>query len=161
VYDCFGGYGWQVSTRHTGHIIRNSRFNNTKEGIEPSDALVYNNIISNTYHGFGLTQYYAPNKVYNNTFYNNAAGDVYGRNDLRNNIFQSARVRGNVTTQSGFVNAAGGDFHLTSSSAARGIGSNLSSVFTTDKDGVRHPSTGAWDVGAYQFTTAPRAVHRR
>jgi len=49
------------------------------------------------------------------------------------------------------------DLHLAASdTAATGQGDNLSAVFTTDKDGLARPSTGAWDVGAYvNRLTAP------
>jgi len=63
-------------------------------------------------------------------------------------------IHGKTTTPS-FVsyspNAAGNDFHLSSSDAvARGGGVNLSSYFTTDKDGnTRAASPAAWDIGAY------------
>lgn len=57
-----------------------------------------------------------------------------------------------------FVNA-GTDFHLQSSSAARGAGTNLYSTISTDAlpwgnydyDGVAYPSSGAWDDGALQY----------
>lgn len=50
--------------------------------------------------------------------------------------------------------SANNDFHLTSAdNVARGAGADLSAYFTTDKDGNPRP-TGAWDIGAYQYTPA-------
>jgi hypothetical protein len=54
----------------------------------------------------------------------------------------------------GFANTSAYDFHLTSSATQFvGKGANESSYFTTDKDGNTRVPTGAWDVGAYAYTT--------
>lgn len=58
-----------------------------------------------------------------------------------------------------FVNAGGGDYHLTSADAgARNFGTDLSAdanfAFSTDFDGTSRPIDGAWDIGA---TEAPAA----
>jgi hypothetical protein len=56
-----------------------------------------------------------------------------------------------------FVNAGSNDFHLQTSSAARGVGVNLYSTMSQlpwgayDYDGKPYPASGAWDVGAIQF----------
>ena len=51
--------------------------------------------------------------------------------------------------------AAGNNFHLSGTdTVARGAGVNLSSYFTTDKDGnSRAASPSAWDIGAYSTST--------
>lgn len=46
------------------------------------------------------------------------------------------------------------DLRLTSSSPSRDAGLDLSSLFTTDKDGVSRPQGSAWDIGAYEFAAA-------
>jgi hypothetical protein len=59
--------------------------------------------------------------------------------------------------QAGFRDAAHGDFHLTSASALIGAGANLwndPSSSRSDKDGVQRPSSGAWDIGPYQYAAA-------
>lgn len=58
-----------------------------------------------------------------------------------------------VTTTPGFVNAAGLDFHLTSTSPARDQGANLSPTVTTDKDG--NLRIVPYDIGAYEFGGSP------
>jgi hypothetical protein len=58
-----------------------------------------------------------------------------------------------ITSAPQFVNSSSSGFdpHLSSSSPAIGSGLNLSSTFTTDKDGSAWPSSGAWDQGAYRY----------
>jgi hypothetical protein len=65
-----------------------------------------------------------------------------------------------------FVNETGYNFHLLTNSVLIGKGinlfvapinllgivTNLVSAFTTDRDGNLLPSSGAWDVGAYEYT---------
>lgn len=54
-----------------------------------------------------------------------------------------------------FVNAAGGNFHLTSSSTtALDAGTTVASV-TDDYDGVTRPQGSAYDIGAFEYQTAP------
>ena len=48
-------------------------------------------------------------------------------------------------------NSASNDFHLASpDTVATNTGANLSSYFTTDKDGAARPQTGPWNIGPYQ-----------
>jgi hypothetical protein len=72
-----------------------------------------------------------------------------------------------VATNPNMVNApptvpASPNFHLTSSSQATNFGLNLTGVVssvsglavpTADQDGVVRPTTGAWEVGAYEFSS--------
>jgi len=64
--------------------------------------------------------------------------------------FDSSNLKGNPL----FLNA-GSDYHLTSGSPAVGKGLNLSSLFTADIAGTPRPSTGPWDLGAYQYSSIP------
>ena len=61
-----------------------------------------------------------------------------------------------------YVDSAGRDYHLAASdTVAKNAGVNLTSPYSflaTDKDGLPRPSSGVWDVGAYQ---APVAVAAR
>jgi hypothetical protein len=53
------------------------------------------------------------------------------------------------------------DAHINAGSPSIQSGLNLSSTFTTDMTGAARPSSGAWDLGAYKYsstdTTAPTA----
>jgi hypothetical protein len=44
------------------------------------------------------------------------------------------------------------NFHLQSTSPAIGAGAVLSSLFTTDKNGVARGA--AWDIGAYEYVSS-------
>jgi hypothetical protein len=114
--------------------------------------------------------------VFNNTFV--GMGSKYGAGDwgncnidfsgiksgteARNNIWYavsnlcstgcSAAICSNNTdtdTSSIFVNAAGGNYHLSSDGAA-GAGYTLSSPYSYDMDGVQR-GAGVWDIGAFEF----------
>jgi hypothetical protein len=56
-----------------------------------------------------------------------------------------------------FVNAAGNDYHPTSTSDVRGVGVNLtaewpSGINKVDRNGNARPGTGAWDIGPYAYS---------
>jgi len=53
----------------------------------------------------------------------------------------------------------GFDAHLTPNSPAIGQGQNLSSYFTTDLEGNPRPSSGPWDIGAYEYESATSAYY--
>lgn len=110
-------------------------------------------------------------KVYNNTIYNNVNTGISVavsavNAEIRNNIAYLSSVQnyyniGTGTTHTNnldngtnplFVNAASADFHLQTSSPARGIGADLTSVCppcATDFDGNTRV---VWDAGVYAFT---------
>jgi hypothetical protein len=82
---------------------------------------------------------------------------------IQNNILfnwdQTIYTPGGVTTLTETNNMSNGDplfvdaptdFHLTPSSPARGAGVDLSSYFTTDKDGQPRPMGSPWSIGAYE-----------
>lgn len=148
---------------------------NTGTGI-----LAYNNVVSgNAGAGIWLYGTNGAVKLYNNTIYNNgnycitvASGAVNA--EAKNNICRSntsgaisdsgtttacsnnLNVTACGTTQGTtdplFVNAGGGNFHLTSMSPAIGNATPLLSVFTTDFDNVVRGSV--WDQGAFEFVTS-------
>jgi hypothetical protein len=51
-----------------------------------------------------------------------------------------------------FVNQ-GTDFHLLTNSPLRNAGTNLTALFTNDKDGNTRPSAGMWDIGPYEYVS--------
>jgi len=52
-----------------------------------------------------------------------------------------------------FVNAGAGDFHIQPASTARGVGADLSAIFTADIDGA--PRAAPWDIGADEIVGTP------
>jgi len=63
-----------------------------------------------------------------------------------------------LTGTAAFVNAANGDYHLTSASVAIDAGTNLS--VTTDLDGATRPQGSASDIGAYEFVPVGVAISK-
>lgn len=57
----------------------------------------------------------------------------------------------NTTGGSGFTNAAGDDFTLTSGSTLRDAGTDLSATLSTDYIGTSRPQNGTFDIGAYEY----------
>jgi PKD domain len=128
----------------------------------------YNNVF---YHWNGrcITEAYTGTNmmIYNNVFINDGVTDGTGVSPVNYNAWDAVSFSENqwvamgpsniVVTDPGFVNAAAGDFHLLSTSPLRGAGINLTSdpsASITDMDGNARPSTGAWDIGAYQYAAA-------
>ena len=178
VYNNFG-YGIQVykSSGVSGqdasyNTVRNSNFHgNGKSGIGlfvGDGNVAYNNTTwNNGEDGIKLDYGVTNAKVYNNTAYNNgnsgvevgsgSTGAVIENNILYQNSWgaisnsESGTVADhNLTTDPGFVNAAAGDFHLTSGSAAINAGVTISLV-TTDCDGFSRLVGGACDIGAFEY----------
>lgn len=53
------------------------------------------------------------------------------------------------------VSDVNSDYSLRASSDARSRGVNLSGVFSTDRNGNLRPTSGAWDIGAFQYVLGP------
>jgi hypothetical protein len=104
-------------------------------------------------------------------YFNNVFIDCYidkGTSPVTgNNAFTSSPWSGTgdfLTTEAAckFVNAAAGNFRLQAGSSLIGKGLNLSTDATMSKmdaDGNVRPSTGAWDVGPYQYGAAGPATN--
>jgi hypothetical protein len=123
-------------------------------------------------------------RVYNNTFDNiilpgvfmNTGGSAGQGSECKNNLSYATNppdscgtISNNLTIASSpnpFVNRATHDYHIVSTVAIsypRSAGVDLSSVFTTDMDGSVFGADGAWDIGAYEFSSgspppAPPAI---
>ena len=130
----------------SGVEIRNNIFFNTLEAIEiqpstgfTSDSFVFSNNIfypSNTIIRYLGTEYDPASWI---SSIDSSAGTVAPE-------FKYYVYRG-----------IGNDLHLSpSDAAARDAGISLSTMFTTDMDGVERPQGVAWDIGPYEFidTTA-------
>ena len=102
---------------------------------------------------------------YNNTCYDTATGivmwDETNNVTALNNIFANVdrlenlggganNTNSNYVTNPIFVDAAAGDFRLSSGSPGIDQGVNLSPVVTTDLEGVFRD--GSYDIGAYEYT---------
>jgi len=75
-------------------------------------------------------------------------GLVYG-NDLDQNLTIPGNLYIQDPNQVGFVDYAQGDYRITSSSPAAGVGDDLSSIFTDDYAGNDRGIGQAFDMGAY------------
>ena len=139
-----------------------------------SNKKVYNNVLAfNGTSGIILWQSLTDVDIKNNIFYQNghygvgsydahgwgvvldhnlAYGNGYGGYNLNGDGSDYSYTQGTVVSGEPVlanVNPAGFDPHLSHGSAGIGAGVNLSSVFTTDKDGAAWPASGNWDVGSY------------
>lgn len=126
---------------------------------------VYNNSIINISTGIYVGNAGATVCVKNNIF-NDVVADVVGIDVADTNLTNIAEAAsgmngkgtGNVfNTSLTFANDAAYDYHLSASdTAAINAGTDLSSIFTTDIDGVTR--TGTWDIGADEYVAAAHAA---
>jgi parallel beta-helix repeat protein len=139
---------------------------NSGNGTIVRNNVVYGNEINGIEIGYTCTNC----KAYNNTTYNNPGMNIRSSDggsgiEIRNNIAYPKGIysgtgtvsSNNLTTNPNFVNAAGNDFHLLSSSPAINTGMTLSAV-TTDFDGNPRPQGSGYDIGAFEYgslTPAP------
>jgi hypothetical protein len=86
-------------------------------------------------------------EVINNIVYNNG-------NNINNYNSSNTTLSNNLTTDPGFINPSGGDFHLTSGSPAKDAGVGLPEV-PCDIEGNARPAGGAYDIGAYEQGGTP------
>ena len=143
------------------------------------DQLVYNNVLYHNMLGIRVRSYevIGTASLYNNTVEDsfttpNGGGigilaevtQAFAVLNVRNNIVSNSSTAAQsypnglagtrdhqlVSNSPGYVDPANHDYHMTSGSAARDAGIDLSSMFTTDKDGVFRPQGGVFDIGAYE-----------
>jgi len=137
------------------------------DSLVVDNVKVYNNVVYGNANA-GLTFWKESDgtignvQIVNNTFYGNANGavtsgtDIGGENLLRNNIFGEGDVDldgftadTNVAGDPGFVDAEGGDFHLTDSSAAIDAGA-ADGAPAFDLEYTTRPTGAGVDIGAYE-----------
>lgn len=112
-------------------------------------------------------------KIYNNTFYNVrypilVAGICSTGCETKNNLnyrtiglspgtMGSCGITSNnleIFSPDPFVNLASNDFHIIGTLGAsfpRNAGTDLSTHFTVDRDGISFGGDGAWDIGAFEY----------
>ena len=126
---------------------------------------IYNNTVYNngtvaegtcTIPGPGILVNESAFVITNNIVYGNgsAIDDYTTGATYSNNLCASATPHCDVVGDPQFVNAAGNNFHLQASSAARNAGTTVSSV-PTDYDGITRPQETAYDIGAYEYQVSP------
>jgi parallel beta-helix repeat protein len=156
-----------------GNVTTRSGHNTTRYGkvccggitvSAGNGTIIRNNIVyGNEVHGIEVNSSCSNCKVYNNTTYNNPAWNIRSSDagsgiEIRNNIAYPKGIysgsgsvsTNNLTTNPNFVNAAGNDFRLLSSSPAIDSGMSLSAV-PVDFSRNSRPQGPAHDIGAYEF----------
>ena len=158
--------------------ISSTSLNSTCSGQQVTNRIMGNVVqgsIGAAIQGWGTGK---TTQIANNTVYNagaegiditNAGSGSFAENNIvvgtRGIVGTGMTQRNNVTSNPGFVNAAGGDFRLASGSSAidAGIASSAYSGFQSvygvsaavDRDGRARPGGGGWDVGAYESNGTP------
>jgi parallel beta-helix repeat protein len=151
-----------------------------------SGNTAYNNLVYNNYEtGIQVGDHASNTVVSNNTVYRNAISSaivsggwingIYVMGDSTNAIIQNNTTYGNgvdaianlgsgttlrnnlIGTNPMFVNPNTGDFRLQTGSPAIDAGTTVASV-TSDISGVPRPQGGAYDIGAYEYTTGAPSV---
>jgi len=125
----------------------------------PNSTVVHNTFINGRYRGV-LTDGSPNTIVKNNIFYNvplpyDGAGIDASNNVIYRDTYSVSSSSNNVLADPQFVDLAGKDYHLKSTSPAIDKGVNLG--VTTDKDGNPRPVGRGPDIGAYEFSSSSSA----
>lgn len=158
-----GGYGFEIDA------IDNYIYNNILINFYAAMHLDGTNIVSNNTvihcNGTGIYSSSPTTTAFNNLVYDCAGNDYQGLNtnggynlsaDATGDDFGATGSLVNQTLGDiDFVNYAGDDYHIESTSAAAGAGLNTS--FQTDIDGLTRDNS-AWDIGADQEGTEPTEI---
>ena len=110
-------------------------------GVYASNTMIRNNICYASFDGEQQIQVFM-----------DASNTVIENNLTRMvilNLGSGTAMSANVRTNPMFINAAANDFHLQSGSPAVNTGRTVTEVLK-DKDGITRPSSGAYDIGAYE-----------
>src|SRR5205823_4489826 len=123
-------------------------------GVDIKNNILYQN------GGYGINSYDAHGSgvVFD---HNLLSGNGSGDYNFTNGGSDYTYTRGTTISAAPlFVNSTSAAFdpHLGAGSPAINAGLNLSSVFTTDKDGATRPASGAWDLGAYRYGGTDRPI---
>ena len=145
---------------NTGNTFYNNIFSNIQNGMDIRGGNIYNNIFFTS--NIGIQVKNAGHVIRNNILMGNSSpindGDGGGwSGTFSNNACNTSSGTFGICTHvmnanDIFVNAAGGDFHHKPTSPALNIGTTIGAV-ATDIEGHTRPQAGAYDLGAYEFTT--------
>lgn len=163
VYMAHATFGIGFSNPDAGYSGSVNIFNNTIYGGWPSvyigkapnsqlkSNIIWPTIVSGTY-AIQIDSSVPAGNVNNNLIWApNAIIALIGNNNYNWSQYQGLGYDSlGINADPKFVNAAGQDFHLQSSSPAIDHGTTLAAV-TTDTDGVMRPQGSAYDIGAYEF----------
>ena len=130
----------------TTNIAENNIFSGCHIDIEadssPGSKLIFNYNLHNP-----DTSHLGDLLYYGSTQYSTLAGAQGAGFELNSPAVASPQF---VNVPTGSFALASGNWRLQNVSPAIGAGTNLSSFFTTDKDGNPRPATEPWTIGAYQ-----------
>ena len=162
------------------NLIRNieveegvSVYDKIPSGVEPglfgpALAYIYNNTIINTNRNQDAIKIYdsmttVPHQVYNNlmivngTDYDTPERGIYARGSQPVRLLNGNNLQMADINAAGFVNVAGSDFHLTATASSVDKGREIPEV-TFDLDNYARPGNGIYDIGAYEYRSAPPNV---
>jgi hypothetical protein len=167
----FFEYGGAVNFRLYGNVFYNSSYSllTTKAPGNYGPIYIYNNVFaapSASNYGFLASNGVVTatdTEVANNVFINvshdfpNAHNNAYSYTSL-NGYSWPSKETGSFTFagDGGLANIAGGDAHLSATSALRNRGSALTAdgSLNVDMDGNTRGADGSWDIGAFEFPAA-------
>lgn len=133
--------------------------------VTAKNIVVKNNLIYDAAKDYGIAIGFSPAITTDSTtrIDNNLAAGASPKMSFGGKIYDTGEAfnigtgfKGNTSATPKFVNLTGYNLRLASDdTAARGKGENLSQYFSFDKDNNSRPSSGPWDIGAYQGGGTP------
>jgi len=153
--------GIELGATATGTKVYGNLIYNITGGLAPTAGVRVgagtNEVLNNTVYNVNMVGIYNNGGV--NTLYQNNISWFCGSNFV-NDVGSVNPASGNNIgdTETGwsfvdpqFVNAAGGNFNIASTSPCRNTGANTSSSVPTSINGVSRPQEGVMDIGAFEF----------
>jgi hypothetical protein len=135
--------------------FRHYNGNPTATGIEIKNNVFVNcaSLLVESSTNFTSSSFAFDGNIYESTF----GISIFGTSYTPSGWIAASEPHGKVgrpTFVSYTAKAENNDLHLAAAdTVARNTGVNMSSLFTTDKDGNPRPATGSWDAGAYQYSS--------
>lgn len=150
----FGGSDWTIRADFYNNVIdtRQQQFGVGRQ-ISGSVVNVRNNVFLNPgYTAIDITNTVGVSMNYNYYSQGNSQPIRWG-----GAVYSLSQYKGAGLGEANSVAGTAGltsDYRVSSTSDVRNRGVNLYTSFTTDKSGATRPSSGAWDMGAYQYSGA-------